>query len=138
DGRHFVDVAQAHDRPPVSTLRTSNGKTVAELHQSDLARFEELGLQPVEMFTFTAADGVTELHGMLHKPSNFDPSRKYPVLVSVYGGPATNGARETFSAPNALTEYGFLVVTLDARSAAGRGKQFLDAIYEKLGVVEID
>src|SRR5207253_6291470 len=70
--------------------------------------------------------------------SNFDPARKYPLLVSVYAGPATNGARETFTAPNAITEYGFLVATLDSRSAAGRGKRFLDAIYMKLGTVEID
>ncbi len=75
---------------------------------------------------------------MLHKPSNFDPSRKYPLLVSVYAGPATNGAYERFAVPNPLTEYGFLVATLDSRSAAGRGKRFLDAIYEKLGTVEID
>ena len=51
---------------------------------------------------FKAADGVTELHGMLHKPSNFDPTRKYPVLVTVYAGPATNGARETFTLPHPL------------------------------------
>src|SRR5205085_4033143 len=49
-----------------------------------------------------------------------------------------NGARETFTTPNPLTEYGFLVATLDSRSAAGRGKRFLDAIYMKLGTVEID
>ena len=138
DGRHFVDVAQTHDQPPVTRLLDATGRTVAELATSDLTRFNELGLQKVELYTFQAADGVTELHGMLHKPSNFDPSKKYPVLVSVYGGPATNGARETFTTPNALTEYGFLVVTLDARSAAGRGKKFLDQIYMKLGVVEID
>lgn len=138
DGKHFVDVAQTHDRAPVTSLLDSNGKVLAELARSDLSRFKELGLQPVELFTFKAGDGVTELHGMLHRPSNFDPKRKYPVLVSVYGGPTTNGARETFTLPNPYTEYGFLVVTLDLRSAAGRGKEFLDAIYEKLGVVEID
>ena len=60
---------------------------VAELAESDMTRFEELGLQKVEMYTFLAADGVTELHGMLHKPSNFDPNKQYPVLVSVYAGP---------------------------------------------------
>jgi dipeptidyl-peptidase-4 len=75
---------------------------------------------------------------MLHKPSNFDPTREYPVLVSVYAGPATNGARETFTLPNTLTEFGFLVVTMDSRSAAGRGKRFLDAIYQKLSTGEID
>ena len=138
DGKHFVDVAETHDQAPVTRLMDGSGKPVAELAKSDLTRFEQLGLQRVELFTFTAADGRTQLWGMLHKPSNFDPNRKYPLLVSVYAGPATNGASERFTAPNPLTEYGFLVATLDARSAAGRGKRFLDAIYEKLGTVEID
>jgi dipeptidyl-peptidase-4 len=138
DGKHFVDVAQTHDQPPVTRLVNASGKQVAELATSDLTRFEQLGLRRVERFSFTAADGETELYGMLHKPSNFDPSRKYPLLVSVYAGPATNGASERFTTPNALTEYGFLVASIDSRSAAGRGKRFLDAIYEKLGTVEID
>jgi len=138
DGRHFVDVAQTHDIPPFTRLLDSDGDVVAELATSDLAQFEALGLQKVEMFTFTGADGVTELHGMLHKPSNFDPNKEYPVLVTVYAGPATNGARETFTLPNALTEYGFLVASFDSRSAAGRGKRFLDAIYLKLSTGEID
>jgi dipeptidyl-peptidase 4 len=138
DGRHFVDVAQAHATPPVTRLHDANGRVLVELATSDVSAFEALGLRPVEMFTYTAADGVTEVLAMLHRPSNFDPSRRYPVLVSVYGGPATNGARETFTTPNALTEFGFLVLTLDGRNSAGRGKRALDAIYEKLGVVEID
>jgi len=138
DGRHFVDVAQTHDHPPFTNLMDMDGRVVAELATSDLTRFEGLGLEKVEMFTFTGADGVTQLHGMLHKPSNFDPAREYPVLVSVYAGPATNGARETFTLPNPLTEYGFLVVTLDSRSAGGRGKRFLDAIYSRLSTGEID
>jgi len=75
---------------------------------------------------------------MLHFPSNFRPYKKYPLLVSVYGGPETTGARENFTMPNLLTEYGFLYATFDSRSADGRGKRFLDAIYLKLGQVEID
>ena len=138
DFAHFVDVAQTHDRPPVSTLRTIDGRPVAEIAATDTARMKELGLQPPELFTFKAADGVTDLYGMLQKPSNFDPAKKYPLLVSVYAGPGTNGARENFGAPSALTEYGFLVASLDSRSAGGRGKRFLDAIYQKLGIVEID
>ena len=136
--QQFVVVSQTHDQAPVTRLIDSNGKVLSELARSDVSKYQELGLKPVELFTFKAADGVTDLHGMLHKPSNFDPTRKYPVLVSVYGGPATNGARETFTMPHPYTEYGFLVVTLDSRSAAGRGKRFLDAIYQKLGVVEVD
>jgi dipeptidyl-peptidase-4 len=138
DGKHFVDAARTHDSPPVTRLMDANGKLVAEVAKSDIAKFEQLGLEKVELFTFTAADGTTQLHGMLHKPSDFDPGRKYPVLVSVYGGPATNGASENFTTPHPFTELGFLVVTLDARSAAGRGKKFLDAIYQKLGQTEID
>jgi dipeptidyl-peptidase-4 len=138
DGRHFVDVAQTHDHPPFTRLMDREGNVVAELASSDMTGFEELGLNRVELFSFTSADGVTPLHGMLHRPSNFDPERKYPVLLSTYSGPGSTGARETFTTPNPYTEYGFLVVTLDTRSASGRGKRALDAIYEKLGVVEID
>ncbi|MEK6286296.1 MAG: DPP IV N-terminal domain-containing protein [Acidobacteriota bacterium] len=138
DGRHFIDVAQTHDTPPATRLMDGDGKLVAELAKSDTAKFDQLGLKRVELIKYKAADGATELHGLLHFPSNFDPSKKYPLLVSVYAGPATNGARETFTLPSTLTEYGFLYATLDSRSAAGRGKRFLDAIYLKLGVPEID
>jgi dipeptidyl-peptidase-4 len=138
DGKHFIDVAMTHDIPPTTRLVDAGGKVVEELAKSDLSGFEKLGLKKAELITFKAADGKTELHGILQKPSNFDPKKRYPMLVSVYGGPATNGARETFATPSPLTEYGFLVVSLDARSAAGRGKRFLDSIYLKLGQVEID
>jgi dipeptidyl-peptidase-4 len=138
DGRHFMDIAQAHDVPPVTRLMDSEGKMVAELATSDTTKFDQLGLKRFELFTFKAADGKTELNGLLQRPSNFDPSKKYPLLVTVYAGPGTNGARETFTTPSAITEFGFLVASLDARSAAGRGKRFLDAIYLHLGVTEID
>jgi len=138
DGRYFIDVAQTHNTPPFTSLMDSDGKQIEELAKSDTSKFDQLGLKRVELIKYKAADGVTELHGLLHKPSNFDPNKKYPLLVSVYAGPSSNGARETFTMPNPLTEYGFLVATLDSRSAGGRGKHFLDAIYQKLGTVEID
>ncbi len=116
----------------------AKGKVVAEIAKSDMTKFDELALKKVELFSYKAGDGTTDLYGLLHFPSNFDPSKKYPLIVSVYAGPETNGARETFSTPNPLTEYGFLVASLDSRSAAGKGKKALDAIYLKLGIVEID
>jgi len=136
--KYFVDVAQAHDVPPVTRLYTIEAKLLSELAKSDLSKFEALGLRKVELFKFKAADGETELYGMLQFPSGFDPSKKYPLLVSVYAGPATNGARETFITPNPITEFGFLAASFDSRSAGGRGKRSLDAIYQKLGVVEVD
>jgi dipeptidyl-peptidase-4 len=138
DGKHFIDVVQTHDTPPATRLVNDEGKIVAELAESDLSKFEELGLKKVELLTFKAADGKTELYGLLHKPSNFDPAKKYPLIVTVYGGPATNAAREIFMTTNPMTEYGFLVAAFDSRSAAGRGKRFLDAIYLKFGQTEID
>ncbi len=138
DGGHFIDIAQTHNLPPVTRLRDAEGGGVADLAQSDLTKFRKLGLKPVEVLQFKAADGVTDLYGLLHFPSNFRSSRRYPLLVSVYGGPGTVGAHETFALPNTLTELGFLVATFDSRSASGRGKRFLDAIYQKLGIVEVD
>jgi dipeptidyl-peptidase 4 len=138
DGRHFIDTIETHDTPPAVRLMTADGEIVDELARTDMGRFKALGLKPVELIQFKAADGMTDLYGMLHRPSNFSSSKKYPLLVSVYAGPATTGARETFTLPNILTEFGFLLATLDSRSASGRGKRFLDAIYMKLGRPEID
>lgn len=138
DCGHYVDIVQSHDSPPVSRLIDRDGKILVELAKSDTSKFDQLGLKKVELLKFKAADGQTDLYGILHFPSNFDPKLKYPLLVSVYAGPSTVGARETFYTPSPLTEYGFLVASFDSRSASGRGKKFLDAIYRKLGVVEID
>ena len=141
DSTYFVDVYQAHDAPPATRLAdATTGRPVAELAASDTTRFVELGLKKAELFTFTAADGTTTLRGLIQFPSAFDPGKRYPALVSVYGGPefASNAARETFVIPSALTEYGFLLVNVDSRAVPGLGKRTLDAIYQKLGQVETD
>jgi dipeptidyl-peptidase-4 len=138
DGKHFIDVAQAHDVPPVTRLIDAHGTLIEELATSDMTKFDALGLKTAELFTYKAADGQTELHGLLHKPSTFDPARRYPLLITVYAGPGSNGARETFTTPSPITEYGFLVASLDSRSVSGKGKRALDAIYMKLGTLEID
>jgi dipeptidyl-peptidase-4 len=141
DNKYFVDVYQTHAVPPATRLAdAANGKTVAELASSDLSKFTQLGFRPAEMFTYLAADGKTTLRGTITFPSNFDPSKKYPVLVPVYGGPAfsSNTARETFIAPNPTAEYGFLIVNLDSRAVLGLGKRTLDSLYLKLGQTEMD
>ncbi|MEO5800796.1 MAG: DPP IV N-terminal domain-containing protein [Gemmatimonadales bacterium] len=140
DAKYFTDVAQTHDQAPVSRLRDANGKLVSELTRSDLSKFESLGLKKVEMFTYLAADGKTKLHGMISFPSNFDPNKKYPILVPVYGGPASAGSTssEQFRAGNPQAEYGFLIVNLDTRATPGQGKRTLDDLYLKLGQTEMD
>jgi dipeptidyl-peptidase-4 len=140
DSKHFVDVYQTHNTPASTRVVNDSGSVVGDLAKADLTKFDELGLKKAEIFSYKSADGQTTLHGLIQFPSHFDPSRRYPVLVPVYGGPASAGntARETFVAPVAAAEYGFLIVNLDSRSAPGRGKRVLDQIYLKLGQVEID
>jgi dipeptidyl-peptidase-4 len=140
DSRFVVDVYQTHDLPPATHLIDAGGKVVAELAASDTTAYTRIGFKKAEMFTYKAADGKTVLRGLISFPSNFDPSKKYPALVPVYGGPASSGntSRETFVPPNATAEYGFLILNLDSRAVPGMGKRTLDSIYMKLGQTEMD
>ena len=139
DGKHFVDVAETHDQAPVARLVDMNGTVVAELAHADLTTFHALGLHPVELYEYQTPDGQMTLHGSISYPSNFDPSKKFPVLVSVYGGPGVpNGVTERFTMPSPLAELGFIVVGVEARTNPGMGRKALDAVYLKLGQTEID
>jgi dipeptidyl-peptidase-4 len=141
DNRHFIDIYQTHDVPPATRLVDADtGAMVAPLAESDTTTFTTLGLKKAEMFTYTAADGKTRLRGMIQFPSTFDPAKSYPALVSVYGGPefTSETTRETFVTPSPITEFGFIVLNVDSRSAPGLGKRSLDAVYQKLGQVDID
>ena len=139
DTKYFVDVAETHDRPPVTRLMDAGGKVVAELARTDTTRFTQAGIKRVELYEYKTADGQATLHGIIHFPSTFDPARQYPVLVSVYGGPAVgNSTSERFALSSVTTEYGFIVVNVEARTNPGMGRRNLDAVYLKLGQVEID
>ncbi|MDT0551958.1 S9 family peptidase [Urechidicola vernalis] len=138
NNKYFTVVSQAHNKAPFTNLMSMNGKKVSEIAKSDLTVYKKLGFKKAERFNFTSADGETTLDGLIHFPSNFDETKKYPVLLSIYGGPATNGFRENFAKPNSLTEYGFIVVNLDGRNVGGRGKHLLDKLYGNLGIVEMD
>ncbi len=141
DSKYFIDVYQTHDTPPATRIvDAARGSILAEVARSDTTKFAELGLRKAEMFSYTAADGKTTLRGLIQFPSTFDPSRKYPVLVNVYGGPesATNTSRETFVTPSTRAEYGFLVLNLDSRAVPGMGKRMLDSMYMKLGQTDVD
>ncbi|HTJ23193.1 MAG TPA: DPP IV N-terminal domain-containing protein [Gemmatimonadaceae bacterium] len=139
DGRAIVDVAETHDQAPTTRLLDADGKVLAELAKSDLSSFEKAGLKKVELYTYQTSDGQTTLHGSISYPSNFDPGKKYPVLVGVYGGPGVqNGVSERFTMPSPLSEYGFIVVGVEARTNPGMGRKALDAVYLKLGQTEID
>jgi dipeptidyl-peptidase-4 len=140
DNKYFVDVYQTHDHPPATRLVGASGKTAAELAASDRSQMDQLGLKTAEQYTYLAADGKTTLYGQIQFPSTFDPAKKYPTLINVYGGPASssNVPTENFVTPTPTVDYGFLVLSLSSRAAPGQGKRTLDSVYLKLGVTEMD
>ena len=140
DDKFFVDVYQRHDQPPATQLLDATGKVVAQLAKSDTAKYDQIGFKKAEQFSYKAADGTTTLYGQISFPSNFDPAKKYPVLVPVYGGPVAFGniPTESFAGPNSTAEYGFLVVSVMYRGVPGTGKRAADALYLKLGQTEMD
>jgi dipeptidyl-peptidase-4 len=138
DSKFIVDVIQTHKDPPASRLLDGSGQVLKELAASDMTKFEALKLKKSEQFTYLAADGTTQLYGMISFPADFDPARKYPALASVYGGPGSAVTNENFAAPNPTANYGFLMLQLSSRSAPGMGKRALDAAYLNLGVTEMD
>lgn len=102
-----------------------------------------LELQP-EFGTLLAQDGATQLHYQLLKPTDFDPTKRYPVLIYVYGGPhvqlvnkAGSGWGDRHFFFQFLLQQGVLVFSLDNRGSSNRGKQFEQAIYRKLCVAEV-
>lgn len=143
DGRHFVDVAQTHDQPPFSqVVEVASARPVGRLASSDYSKADALGFGKLEMFRFLAADGKTPLFGSLERPPNFDPAKKYPVLVFVYGGPGGEmfNPTETYRVPSGGGGklYDFIVVMLHTRASPGMGKRTLDSVYLKLGQTEVD
>jgi dipeptidyl-peptidase-4 len=141
DNRFVVDVFQRHDRPPASqVLDAETGKVLARVADGDTTRMEALGFRPAELFTYKSADGATTLYGEISVPSNFDPAKKYPMLVPVYGGPNSFGdlPSESFVPPNPTAEYGFLIAKVTYRGVPGTGRRGADALYMKLGRTEID
>jgi dipeptidyl-peptidase-4 len=137
DGKTFLDTEETIDTPPVTNLVGLDGKVIDTIAKSDTTKYDQLGLKKVERFTFTSNDG-TLCYGSIFKPSDFDPNKQYPVVLSVYGGPDSGGAVDRFALPTAMTEMGFLIVNVENRGTRGRGKEFKDKIYGKLGIVEID
>jgi dipeptidyl aminopeptidase/acylaminoacyl peptidase len=137
-GRFFVDSYSKPDVPPVAVLRDTNGKLILTLETADISRLLAIGWKPVTPITVKARDGVTDLYGLLYKPTNFDPAKKYPIVNHIYPGPQTGsvGSRN-FSAARgdsqALAELGFIVVEIDGLGTPLRSKQFHDASYGNMG-----
>ncbi|MEZ4414952.1 MAG: DPP IV N-terminal domain-containing protein [Gemmatimonadota bacterium] len=116
--RYFVDTYSRVNTTPASALFDSNGRKVMDLETADLSRLEAAGYQMPEPYRVKAADGVTDLYGVMYKPYDFDPERVYPIVAYVYPGPQTESVAKAFSlAPfeQGLAQFGFIVITIGNR-----------------------
>jgi dipeptidyl aminopeptidase/acylaminoacyl peptidase len=137
-GGYVIDTYSKPDVPPVVELRDADGKLVLPLEKADISKLVATGWKPPMSIKMTAHDGKTDIYGLLFRPTNFDPSRKYPVVNNVYPGPQTGstGSRAFTAARGdrqALAELGFIVVTIDGMGTPGRSKSFQDAYYGAMG-----
>ena len=138
DSKWFVTTAESVNHPPVSLLYDMQGNEVAELATGTNELAEEFGLSLPELFHFPSADGKFEIYGVLHKPSNFNPNRKYPLVIDVYGGPQSSGPANVYSPSNPNCEFGYLIAKIGNRGTNNRGKAFESSNYLKLGQVDIE
>ncbi len=138
DNQFVIASREQLDTPPSTVLYDADGKEVAVLALGNREGAEKAKLSPPELFSFLSDDGKTTIYGTLHKPSSFDPSRKYPLLVDVYGGPESIGLSNRYAAANPICELGYLVVKIGNRGTVGRGKSFESATYLKLGGPDLD
>lgn len=138
-GRYVVDVRSTPDTPPVSVLRdASDGRVRLTLEEADISRLLAMGWQPPIPFTVKARDGVTDLYGLMYRPTNFDPSKKYPIINNIYPGPQTGSVGSRSFSPargdaQALAELGFIVIKLDAMGTPMRSHSFHAAYYGNMG-----
>jgi dipeptidyl aminopeptidase/acylaminoacyl peptidase len=151
-GQHAVEFSPSHeylldthsslDRPPSTDLRRADGTLVRRIWQANADSLKTLAWRPPEEFIVKAADGKTNLYGILYTPSHFDPTEKYPVVDAIYAGPTeclVSDLSRFTSWPylQALAEQGFVVFVVDGRGTPERSKAFQDVVYGNYGRNEI-
>ncbi|GAB3730353.1 S9 family peptidase [Hymenobacter agri] len=133
-GRYFIDTYSQPDKPGVTVLRSTDGKLISTLEKTDISRLTATGWKAPTPITVKAADGQTDLYGLMFTPSNMETTRKYPVVDYIYPGPQGGGVGSWsfVSARNdhqALAELGFVVVVIEGSCNPLRSKSYHDACY---------
>ena len=136
NGRWLVDTYSRVDMPPVTELRDAeSGRLVCVLEKADASALSAAGWTTPERFTAKGRDGKTDIFGIIIKPSNFDPAKKYPVVEEIYAGPhgyfvPKEWGRE--QRQHALAELGFIVVQIDGMGTNWRSRAFHDVAWRNL------
>jgi len=131
---YYVDTHSRVDLAPVVELRrTSDQKLLQEVERGDIKALEAAGWREPEPFTAMGRDGKTEIWGVIHRPREFDPSKRYPVVEAIYAGPQGSFVPKTFGViAQPLTELGFIVAQIDGMGTNNRSKAFHDVAWKNL------
>jgi dipeptidyl aminopeptidase/acylaminoacyl peptidase len=137
DHAYFVDQYSRVDLPPVTKLcSAADGKEITTLQQADITDLQKAGWKMPEVFSAKGRDGVTDIWGIIIRPADFDPAKKYPVIEMIYAGPQSFYVPKSFSPQYrglyALAELGFIVVQVDGMGTSWRSKAFHDVCWKNL------
>lgn len=136
DLNYYVDLYSRVNMPPVMQLRrSSDKKVIMELEKADISGLLKAGWLAPEPFVAKGRDGKTDIWGIIIRPSNFNPKRKYPVIEYIYAGPHSSFVPKSFFAWNqmmSLAELGFIVVQIDGMGTSNRSKAFHDFCWKNL------
>lgn len=136
----FIDTYSNSSTPPRQDLYRADGSSIAVINENRVDELAQYHLSPVEFFTVKSHDGV-DLNCSMIKPPNFDPAKKYPVLIYTYGGPHAQIVVNAWTGANFLwhqmmAQKGYIIFSLDNRGSAGRGHVFEEPIHYRLGAQE--
>ena len=136
DRRFLIDTWSRVDLPPATVLRRSDdGKLICQLETADTSGLDAAGWKPPESFVAKGRDGVTDIYGVIWRPKDFDPKKKYPVIEDIYAGPQdsfTPTEFRTMYSQQKLADLGFMVVQMDGMGTANRSKKFHDVCWKNL------
>jgi dipeptidyl aminopeptidase/acylaminoacyl peptidase len=136
DRKYFTDTYSQPSIAPVTELRhATDGKLVMELEKADISAYLALGIRLPEVFTAKARDGKTDIWGVVCRPRNFDPYKRYPVIENIYAGPQDAFVPKNFMSygeMQSIAELGFIVVQCDGMGTANRSKAFHDVCWKNL------
>ena len=137
DRKFIIDSYSRVDMSAVTELRrVEDGKLVCALERGDASELSKTGWRAPERFVTKARDGATDIYGVIVRPTNFDPAKKYPVIESIYAGPQGSFTPKSFSATPRmmeLAELGFIVVQMDGMGTSNRSKKFHDVCWKNIG-----
>jgi dipeptidyl aminopeptidase/acylaminoacyl peptidase len=137
DGKYLIDSWSRVDLAPRTVLRDARtGKKICDLETADTARLDATGWKAPERFVTKGRDDATDIHGVIWRPSNFDPAKKYPVIEYIYAGPQgafTPKRLSIWQGPRRMAELGFIVVQMDGMGTSLRSKAFHDVSWKNLG-----